>query len=497
MRTFTTGLLMALLIAGCGDTTPDETTADAQSTATDISTPKTDTAAQPGEVHDPGCTPNKTCSDYAGMCGTEHSDGCVGVLDCSNSCIPPLACLPDETCGVPAACVPDCGDAICGPDGCGGSCGTCETGGKCSEGACICVIDCSGKSCGEDGCGGQCGACDEGMACMDGQCGTCEPSCTDKTCGDDGCGGDCGTCDEGFGCIDGQCETCEASCTDKVCGSDGCGGSCGECVDGVSCIEGLCVKDCVPECTDKVCGNDGCGGACGECGDEEACVAGKCVGGCLPTCIGKACGDDGCGGDCGMCGSGTICVDFLCEALPPMMGAVIINEVLADPANKKAGDANCDGTRDGSEDEFVEIVNHSEGMMDLTGATLADEVEVRHTFADGTVLMPGDVIVVFGGGEPKFDGTGEGSWCGALPDSVTVVTASTGELGINNDGDKMTLTAMSGMKLSTATLAKELTGKDQSVVLWPELTGKWTKHGDVEGSVGAHSPGTRVDGSAF
>lgn len=38
----------------------------------------------------------------------------------------------------PAACVPRCGDRICGPDGaCGQSCGSCRAGLRCSEGSCI------------------------------------------------------------------------------------------------------------------------------------------------------------------------------------------------------------------------------------------------------------------------------------------------------------------------------------------------------------------------
>src|SRR2546425_13163869 len=37
--------------------------------------------------------------------------------------------------------------------------------------------------------------------------------------------------------------------------------------------------------------------------------------------------------------------------------AIFINEVLADPPDGVAGDANHDGVRDGTQDEFVELVN--------------------------------------------------------------------------------------------------------------------------------------------
>jgi len=49
---------------------------------------------------------------------------------------------------------------------------------------------------------------------------------------------------------------------------------------------------------------------------------------------------------------------------------ILINEFLADPADGLAGDANGDGVRDSSHDEFVELVNTTGRDMDLNGYQL-------------------------------------------------------------------------------------------------------------------------------
>src|SRR5207249_6299270 len=72
---------------------------------------------------------------------------------------------------------------------------------------------------------------------------------------------------------------------------------------------------------------------------------------------------------------------------------VFINEVLADPPNGIAGDANHDGVRDGTQDEFIELVNAS-GADDisLSGWTVrtrsvgSTTETTRFTFAAGTTL---------------------------------------------------------------------------------------------------------------
>ena len=86
---------------------------------------------------------------------------------------------------------------------------------------------------------------------------------------------------------------------------------------------------------------------------------------------------------------------------------IVINEILADPATDDVntpdvieGDANGDGIRSASSDEFVELANVTDGPIDLSGWTLGDdEANVTFTFPDGYVLPARSFVVVFGGGD--------------------------------------------------------------------------------------------------
>ncbi|MEO0417790.1 MAG: lamin tail domain-containing protein [Pseudomonadota bacterium] len=170
----------------------------------------------------------------------------------------------------------------------------------------------------------------------------------------------------------------------------------------------------------------------------------------------------------------------------PVAGDVVINEIHADPASDISGDANGDGARDFSDDEFVELVNTSSSAVDLSGFTLSDSVSVRHTFAAGTTLEAGQAIVVFGGGTPT------GTFGGA-----TVVTASSGAVGLNNGGDTVTLVDTNGATVDEVVYGSE-GGSNQSLTRDPDGTGDFVQHTSATDANGAlFSPGTQVDGSAF
>ena len=163
----------------------------------------------------------------------------------------------------------------------------------------------------------------------------------------------------------------------------------------------------------------------------------------------------------------------------------IINEIHADPASGSAGDANGDGVRHFGEDEFVEIVNTTGGDIDISGWTLADGVSVRHTFPGGTTIPDQCGIVVFGGGSPT----------GTFGD-MTVQTASSGQLGLNNSGDLVLLND-GGSDVALANYGSE-GGDNQSLTRDPDITGPYVKHSVATGSGGAlWSPGTMIDGTAF
>ncbi|NUQ83926.1 MAG: ExeM/NucH family extracellular endonuclease [Anaerolineales bacterium] len=165
---------------------------------------------------------------------------------------------------------------------------------------------------------------------------------------------------------------------------------------------------------------------------------------------------------------------------------IVINEILADP-DAVNGDANGDGVVNTSQDEFVEIVNNEPTALNISGWTLSDAVGVRHTFPTGTVIPAGCSVVVFAGGAPT----------GTFGRSLVQVS-TTGQLGLNNTGDTVTLKNGS---LSVAGYVYGSEGGDnQSLTRDPDVTGgePLVKHATATGSGGAlQSPGRKIDGSQF
>jgi len=172
----------------------------------------------------------------------------------------------------------------------------------------------------------------------------------------------------------------------------------------------------------------------------------------------------------------------------------IINEVLYDPPGGSEGDANGDGTRSASEDEFIEFVNDTDQPVDLSGFMLFDEanlatMEPRHVFPDGTIIAPRSVYVLFGGGIPT------GTFGGA-----TVATSSTGNMNLSNAGDIITVLDANGdvfITFDTATDGMGLDfGADQSITRNPDLTGDFVLAQDANAAF-VFTPGTKNDGSSI
>ena len=165
---------------------------------------------------------------------------------------------------------------------------------------------------------------------------------------------------------------------------------------------------------------------------------------------------------------------------------LVINEFLADPASDLSGDSNGDGIRDAEDDEFIELVNISGAAVDVGGWTISDTGQVRHTFADATVIEDGQVVLVFGGGTPT------GSFGGAF-----VTTSSLGGLGLNNSGDSITVTNSMGEVVANAFFAGE-GGEDTSLTLSPDLTGtEYVQHSSLGDGTLLFSPGTTSAGNPF
>ena len=153
--------------------------------------------------------------------------------------------------------------------------------------------------------------------------------------------------------------------------------------------------------------------------------------------------------------------------------ALILNEFLADPAaddentTEIEGDANGDGVRDGSQDEFIELINSGSESMDLSGYEIHDRTGLRHTFADGSLLPAGMPYVVFGGGLP------------VNIDNPLVDTASTGYIGLNNGGDLIVVKDNSGVEVIIFEYGGPTPyngGADQSLTRDPDITGDFVLH---------------------
>jgi hypothetical protein len=171
---------------------------------------------------------------------------------------------------------------------------------------------------------------------------------------------------------------------------------------------------------------------------------------------------------------------------------LVINEFLADPADTAAGDANGDGTRSSSQDEFIEIVNRTAEAFDVAGYKILDTDALRHLFAPGSVIPPFEAVVVFGGGSPTgaFGNAGE---------NQLVLKASTGGLSLNNGGDTIKLEDPQGRIVQQIKFGAAEGGADQSINRDPDLGGAtFGLHTRVaQDGANLFSPGAGSNGVAF
>ncbi|PQJ79702.1 T9SS type A sorting domain-containing protein [Polaribacter porphyrae] len=181
---------------------------------------------------------------------------------------------------------------------------------------------------------------------------------------------------------------------------------------------------------------------------------------------------------------------------------LIINEVLFDPASDDSGttaiegDANGDGTRDPSQDEFIEFFNISDVALDISGYKMFDATALnndapRHIFPASTIIPAKSSLVLFGGGTPT------GTFGGAI-----VQTASEGaiaddrSLSLTNGGDLITIkNTNDDIALVYASSSTGINhGSNVSVTRSPDITGNFVLHTDANTSLD-FSPGTKLDGA--
>jgi uncharacterized protein (TIGR03437 family) len=181
---------------------------------------------------------------------------------------------------------------------------------------------------------------------------------------------------------------------------------------------------------------------------------------------------------------------------------VSINEFLADPPGAAAtniqGDANRDGVRSASDDEFVELINTTTHDIDIssykifTRGTGSDVL--RHTFAAGAILRSCSAVVVFGGGGSGFN-PNDPAFGGAL-----IVKASSGGISLVNGGGAITVQDASGAIVNLVAYGGPSglnADSDQSLTRAPDITGNFAQHLAASGGTRAFSPGTQLNGAPF
>lgn len=156
---------------------------------------------------------------------------------------------------------------------------------------------------------------------------------------------------------------------------------------------------------------------------------------------------------------------------------LFINELLA---NEPAGDG---GVGD-PHFEFIEVLNAGSSSADLSGWSLWDSTVQRHVFPSGTSLAPGRAFTVYGGPRGFPAGT---------PDTQA---ASTGQLGLNNDGDTASLRAPDGGTVDSVSYTS--TVDNVSINRAPDAVpdAGFVLHTALNPALGS-SAGRRVDGGSF
>jgi hypothetical protein len=174
-------------------------------------------------------------------------------------------------------------------------------------------------------------------------------------------------------------------------------------------------------------------------------------------------------------------------AIPLGMGSVVINEVHASVASGLDGDANGDGTRDASADEFVEIVNNSCVAVDISGWEITGFTP-SNFFPVGTILNPGQAAIIFGPGQTPNPNI-------ALNTGALVFTkSSTTGTGLTDTGELLTLKDACGKTIQEVNYGSS---SGMSRTRNPDLTGAFVGHTSIAPPGLRYSPGTDNTGANF
>ena len=208
----------------------------------------------------------------------------------------------------------------------------------------------------------------------------------------------------------------------------------------------------------------------------------------------------------------TLVVALACAASPEAPHPIITEVLYAVPLDRgdpSLGDANLDGERHATGDEFIELFNPHDEPIELGGYVLSDahpldKNRFEFTFPELT-LEPGQAAVVFNGKDQTFASTvGDAEDAGEpQPDfnNAYVLDAGNGNrmIGLANKGDAVVLVAPDGTPISFIDwgtteadppercdlVATAPTTSKGSVVLADN--GEWVPHGSDDGV--PYSPG--------
>ena len=165
-------------------------------------------------------------------------------------------------------------------------------------------------------------------------------------------------------------------------------------------------------------------------------------------------------------------------SLPSLAAAtIVISEVLADPPEGQAGDANRDGQYDPHEDEFIELHNAGRRRISLAGWRLGDSGSLSNyfRFPDDAVIEPGSYVVLFGGGNPLLFSVPVYTDDGAIGD------------GLTDTGEAIHLLNKRGNEV--AFLFQSTWPDDQSLVRTPPDSSALVPHKTASPTEAAFSPG--------
>lgn len=162
---------------------------------------------------------------------------------------------------------------------------------------------------------------------------------------------------------------------------------------------------------------------------------------------------------------------------PPIMGELVVNELLADPGGL---DANGDGVVAWQQDEFVELVLHTHGPRDLTSVTVNVNGAPRATLPHGCHTARA-TFVYFGGGTPSLEAAED-----------TFITVAEKTLTLPNVGGTVSL-VLGDVVLDSVTYGPE-GGDDQALTRYPDATGPFVPHTTTPGAL-LFSPGACSNGA--